>query len=236
MLDSLPSESPSTFEGPPVEDVNGQEAIRVCVVAENCLARSYLMELLRKDPGMRPVALDELLASRWPLSPPKVFVVDRCGLTIPLFECFRRLRCRNPDARFLVLGNQNDKEEVVRLLILGAHGFLEQGRAPQLLRAIHFVARGQLWVSPDILEAYLKEVGTVLHDTQQRRGAFTPREMQVLEMVRCRMSNREIAGLLKISVSTVKFHLTNILSKRQAGGRRDLLTPPQSEIWNKLSQ
>jgi DNA-binding NarL/FixJ family response regulator len=90
-------------------------------------------------------------------------------------------------------------------------------------------------VAPDVLEAYLKEVGAVLRDTQQRGGAFTPREVQILEMVRGRMSNREIAGLLKISVSTVKFHLTNILSKRQAGCRQELLTPLHSEIWDKLS-
>lgn len=214
---------------------NGQESIRVCVVAENSLARSYLMELLRKDPGIKPVTLDELLASRWSLDSPRVFAVDRCGLTIPLFECFRRLRCRYANARFLVLGNLYDKDEVVRLMILGAHGFLEQSRTPELLRAIRFVARGQLWVSPDVLEAYLKEVAAVLRDTQQKGGAFTPREMQILEMVRSRMSNREIASLLKISVSTVKFHLTNILSKRQVGCRRELLTPLHSEIWNKLS-
>jgi NarL family two-component system response regulator LiaR len=218
-----------------MERANGQESIRVCVVAENCFARSYLMELLRKDPGVKPVALDDLLASHWPLSPPRVFVVDRCGLTIPLFECLRRLRCHFSGARFLVLGTQYDKEEVMWLMVLGAHGFLEQKRSPELLRAVRFVAQGQLWVAPDVLEAYLKQVGVVLRDTQQRGGAFTQREMQILEMVRSRMSNREIAGLLKIRISTVKFHLTNILSKQQVSCRQELLKPLHSQIWNKLS-
>jgi DNA-binding NarL/FixJ family response regulator len=128
-----------------MEQANRQESIQVCVVAENCLARSYLLDLLRKDAGVKPVALDDLLASRWPLNPPRVFLVDRCGLTIPLFDCLRRLRCRIPNARFLVLGTQYDKEEVVRLMILGAHGFLEQGRSQELLRAIRFGWRPMSW-------------------------------------------------------------------------------------------
>ena len=218
-----------------MERANSHETIRTCVVAENRLACCFLMELLRKDPGLRPITLDDLVSSRWPLHTPSIFVVDRCGLTIPVCECFRRLRQRNPSARFLVLGTHYDKEEVVRLMILGAHGFLEQERTSELPRAVRFVAQGQLWVAPDVLEAYLKEVAIVLSDTQDRGGNFTPREMQVIEMVRSRLSNREIAGLLKIRVSTVKFHLTNIFSKRQAGGRRELLAPLYSEIWNKVS-
>ena len=218
-----------------MERPDGPASVRVCVVAENCLARFYLMEFLRKKAGINPVTLDDLLASRWPQDQPRVFVVDYCGLTVPLFECFRRLRGRYPKARFLVLGARYDKDEVVRIMVLGGHGFLEQGRTQELLRAIRFVAQGQLWVAPDVLESYLKVVATVLRDSQQRGGSFTAREMQILEMVRSRLSNREIADLLKISVSTVKFHLTHILSKRQAGSRQELLSPALSEIWNKLS-
>lgn len=219
-----------------MDRANSKKTLRACVVAENCLARAYLLEVLRKDPEIKPTTLDDLLASRWPLSPPEVFVVDSCGLSLPACECFRRLRRRYASARFLVLGPRYDKEEVVRLMLLGARGFLEQRHAPELLlRAVRFVADGQLWVAPDVLEAYLREVATVLRHSDQRGRTFTPRELQILEMVRVRMSNKEIAGLLEISVSTVKFHLTNILSKRNAGGRRDLLAPLQGEVWNKLS-
>src|SRR5258708_25120545 len=72
-----------------MERANGQESIRTCIVAENCFARYYLMELLRKDPGLKPITLDDLVASRWTLNAPRVFVLDRCGLTIPVCECFR---------------------------------------------------------------------------------------------------------------------------------------------------
>src|SRR5215831_8943178 len=210
---------------------SGSEAIKACVVAENCLARAFLMEILRKEPKWDPVTLDSLLVSSWTLKTPKIFVIDRCGLSIPINECLRRLRRRYPNARVLVLDKEYDKEEVIRLLLFGAHGFLEQGRSEELLiRAIKFIVSGQLWVAPDVLEAYLKEVAVTLGRSEKRSDSFTLRETQILEMVRSRMSNREIAVLLKISISTVKFHVTNILSKQQAGGRRDLLTPLHSEI------
>ena len=81
----------------------------------------------------------------------------------------------------------------------------------------------------------MREVAAALRHSQQGRStSFTTREMQILEMVRNRMSNREIAGLLKIRVSTVKFHLTNILSKQHASCRKELLSPLHSDIWNKL--
>jgi NarL family two-component system response regulator LiaR len=211
------------------------DSIKACVVAENRLARAFLLGILRKEPDFQPVTLDSLLASSWSWKTPKVFVIDRCGLSMPANECLRRLRRRYPNARFLVLDKEYDREEVTRLLLFGAHGFLEQGRSEEfLVRAVKFVAAGRLWVAPDVLEAYLKEVAATIGRPQKRGAAFTLRETQILEMVRSRMSNREIAGLLKISISTVKFHVTNILSKQQAGGRRDLLSPLPSEIWNKL--
>jgi DNA-binding NarL/FixJ family response regulator len=121
-------------------------------------------------------------------------------------------------------------------MIFGAHGFLEQDRSREmLLRAIQFLAQGQLWIAPDVLEVYLREVAAALRHSQQGRGtSFTPHEVQILEMVRSRLSNREIAGLLKIRISTVKFHLTNIRSKQHAGCRQEL-SPLHSEIWNKLA-
>jgi len=49
--------------------------------------------------------------------------------------------------------------------------------------------------------------------------------------VRRRLSNREIADLLQIRVSTVKFHLSNILSKMHANNRRELTGPTSQNLW-----
>jgi DNA-binding CsgD family transcriptional regulator len=53
--------------------------------------------------------------------------------------------------------------------------------------------------------------------------SMTARETQTLELVKRRFSNKEIADILHVQESTVKFHLSNIYSKLQVSGRRDLI-------------
>jgi len=57
----------------------------------------------------------------------------------------------------------------------------------------------------------------------------------VIELVKRRLSNKEIGAILNIQESTVKFHLSNIFSKLQVNRRRQLQDKAQlSEIWRKL--
>ncbi|MBZ5701878.1 MAG: response regulator transcription factor [Acidobacteriia bacterium] len=219
-----------------MDQFSRKDILPICVVAENRLACAYLLGILRKDAGLQPIVLEDLIAAG--RTPPKlVAVVDRSGLRIPLCECLSRFRRSFPNARILVLDQDhvNEKEEVVRMLLLGAHGFLEHERSAELLaKALRFVAAGHYWVAPGVLELYLREVSDVLRNAHKRPETFTPRENQVLELVRSRLTNREIAGLLKIRISTVKFHLSNVLSKLNLTSRQDLVVPMRWDIWSKL--
>ncbi|MBK8137304.1 MAG: response regulator transcription factor [Chloroflexi bacterium] len=49
--------------------------------------------------------------------------------------------------------------------------------------------------------------------------SFTPREMEVLDMLRLGLSNKEIAERLTVSRATVKFHISSIFSKLGANSR-----------------
>jgi len=153
-----------------------------------------------------------------------VFVIDRCGLEPPLSEYVKILSCKCPGAKFIVLDNANDKEEIVRLLIMGIHGYVPHEEAQKTLaRAVFSVAADDLWVPPEVFQKLLTEVSSVRRGrVGQVQHFMTPREHEILELVRRRLSNREIADLLQIRVSTVKFHLSNILSKLNASSRREL--------------
>ena len=153
-----------------------------------------------------------------------VFVIDQCGLELPLSEYVKRLSSKCAGARFVVLDSCNDKDEIVRLLIMGVHGYVPHEEAQNTLtRAVLSVAADQLWVASDVFQKFLTEVGSVLRRRAgQTRRFTTPREDEILELVRRRLSNREIAELLQIRISTVKFHLSNILSKLHASSRHDL--------------
>lgn len=210
-------------------------SLKVCSIARNCLAEAYLEQLLRANPHIWPLNFKQYAQ----LSPTRkrnvIFVIDQCGLEVPLCECLRQLRGHSSNAKFLVLDDRKSRDEIVRILTMGAHGYVSHVDASRtLIRAIFCIASNQLWVPPEVLPEFLREVSSVLRRDTQARQTTTPREDEILELVRRRLSNREIAELLQIRVSTVKFHLSNILSKLHAHTRHDLTDAPRRQLWEML--
>ncbi len=166
-----------------------------------------------------------------------VFVIDQFGLDMPLYDCLKQLRGQCPEAKFLVLDHHKSRDEIVRILIMGAHGYVPHADATTMLvRAISCIVANQLWVPPEVLSDFLREVNCVLRRDAHARQTTTPRENEILELMRRRLSNREIAGLLDISVSTVKFHASNVLSKLHAKNRRELSEATRQNLWEMQSQ
>lgn len=206
--------------------------LQVCFVGQNCLAEAYLRQLLHTDRRLRALNVKQYAR----LSPSSrrniVFVIDQCGLEIPLCECFRQLRKDCLNAKFLVTDHEKSTAEIVRLVVMGAHGYVRHADVSRtLIRATFLVAGGHLWVTPEVLHDFVSEVGTVLRKDGHPRQTTTRREDEILELVRRRLSNREIADLLQIRVSTVKFHLANILSKMHANNRRELTHATSQRSW-----
>jgi NarL family two-component system response regulator LiaR len=211
--------------------------VQVCAIAHNLLVEAYLAQLLRTDHHLRPLSLKQYTG----LSPiarrDTVFVLDQSALEVPLCECLRQLRDGCSSARFIVLDEEKSKEEIVRLLVVGAHGYVSHADVSRtLVRAIVSVAGGQPWIPQEAFQQFLHEIGCVLRKDIHHRQTTTLREDEILELVRRRLSNREIADFLRIRTSTVKFHLSNILSKMHANNRRDLIEPPSAKLRKHFPQ
>jgi DNA-binding NarL/FixJ family response regulator len=213
-----------------------QTPVAVCCVTENCLVEAYLLGLLRANSRFRLLNWE-----RYPRVSPTgrqhtVFVIDERGLDIPLSECLKKLRSVCVNARFLVLDYEKSRQEILRLLIMGTQGFVAHSNVSEVLsRAILRVAAGQLWVPPEVLQEFQCEIGHILRKDLPQRQTTTPREDEILELIRKRLSNREIADLLKIRVSTVKFHVSNIFSKMHATSRRELAADPFPKLGRILT-
>jgi DNA-binding NarL/FixJ family response regulator len=158
---------------------------------------------------------------------PRLFLLDACSLRTDLGRLAERCRASSPGSKFLALlspENSSDAEKI-RLFYWGIDGFVDLGKSWQteLPLAVHSILYGQLWVPPSVLLAFVKQAKTLL-DTQLLPGrSLTAREGQVLQLLMRRLTNREIARALGISERTVKFHVSNILSKLQLEDRRGLL-------------
>lgn len=207
------------------------------VMASNRLAGEYLVNILASDHVARPILCEQLPKPRL-RSALVVFVVEGSLVPVPLAECIRRLRSLFPKGRFVMVDARQPDEEVMRLIRLGFHGFVEHSMVAQSLSAaVRAVASGQLWIPKELMHTYVQLTET-RHGSPDKPQFPTFRETEILELVRQRLSNREIAAILGVSKNTVKYHLSHILAKFRVGSRRELETvkvsPPR--IWEQLSK
>ena len=157
---------------------------------------------------------------------PRLFVLDACSLKTDLGPLAGRCRAAAPGSKFLALLPPRDDRhaEKIRLFSWGIDGFVELHKTWQkeMSQAIRSILKGQLWVPPEVLLAFVKHAKALL-DAQLLHGHFlTAREAEILQLLMRRLTNKEISSAIGISERTVKFHVSNILGKLQLGDRRDL--------------
>ncbi|GAA0794384.1 LuxR C-terminal-related transcriptional regulator [Spirilliplanes yamanashiensis] len=199
--------------------------INLFVVAEVAVYREALVTALGGAPGMRVCGTAprcSRLGADLTEYRPAVMLVDA-----PNLEGATGLTA-SPSAdgglRVVVLGVSETEGEIVACAEAGASGYLTRnGTMADLVATIESVARDELHCPPRIAGALIRRVGTL---AAERRltvlGArLTPRELEILTFVTDGLSNREIAGLLSITVATVKNHVHNIFEKLQVSTRAE---------------
>jgi NarL family two-component system response regulator LiaR len=201
-----------------------KKSLRVCFIEHNPLALGYLLSIVRKDSSIEVAPMEASPVRRDPESSAPIFIVDDCGLPLPLSECLRRLRPHYPNAKYLVLAAALPKEDLLRLLCLKIDGFVSYHDVPRfLLAAIHSMAGGRIWVPREVLREYVQCATEARRKDSPLADSMTARETEITELVKRRFSNKEIADILRIQESTVKFHLSNVYSKLRVGGRQGLV-------------
>lgn len=137
------------------------------------------------------------------------------------------IMARKPDVRVIMLTTFSDHELVQAALRVGVHGFLLKDADPEtLVSAVRTVNAGESILSSKVtgpvLNAYRAQVCSAASlPPEQRQGLslLTPREMDVLLLVAEGASNQEIASSLSLAETTVKTHISALLSKLHARDR-----------------
>lgn len=142
---------------------------------------------------------------------PDIVVMDVAMPELNGIEATRRLLASLPHARVIALSMHKDSVYVREILRAGARGYLlKDSGAEDLVRAIRAVAGGESWLSPAVSNAVLDDY---------RRHVTNPidllssREREVLQMLAEGKTNKEIAGVLNLSVYTVDAHRGRIMEK-----------------------
>ena len=119
--------------------------------------------------------------------------------------------------RVLVLTTYDLDEYVYDALQAGASGFLLKDTPPaQLVDGIRAVATGEALLAPTVTRRLIEEFARVRPARRVRPAELdelTARELDVLKLLARGMSNAEIAAALFLSDTTVKSHVSHLLSK-----------------------
>jgi two-component system, NarL family, response regulator len=183
--------------------------IRVLCVDDHRIVRDGLSLLIDGQPDMKMVGCagtgDEALALFTRLQPDVTLMDLQLGTTSGV-EAIIAIRAADPDARIVVLTMSRGDEDIFRALQAGAAMYLLKDTTfDQLIHVIRDVHAGrQPELGPDLRARLAERAG---------RPALTPREREVLELVRTGLRNREIAASLGVSEETVQTHVKSILAK-----------------------
>ena len=192
--------------------------IRVLVADDQSMVRAGFRMLLADEADIEVVAEasnGKEAVEKAARFDPTVVLMDIRMPELDGLEATRRILAADPEARVLVLTTFDLDEYVYEALRAGASGFVLKDDPPeQLIAAVRTVASGDALLSPAITKRVIDEFARIPRLTPPKElDDLSARERDVFRLIALGMSNSQIGQELFISETTVKTHVTHILSK-----------------------
>ncbi len=193
-----------------------QEDIRVLLADDHTMVRQGLSQILEDSEGISVVgqaedgrqALELVASAR-----PQLVVLDYSMPNMDGPATVERLRQDFPDVRILMLTIHDNIHYAVRVLELGAHGYvMKSAAAHELVEAIHTVHSGEIYISPEVSQKVIQH----MWDRKKNRSGLTSlsqREFELLRVFGAGMSLKDCAEALNISTSTASTYRSRIMEK-----------------------
>jgi two-component system, NarL family, response regulator LiaR len=201
-----------------------KDPIRVLIVDDHGMVRKGLIAYLKNMPdldvvgeardGQEAINLVEALK-------PDVILMDLIMPELGGVAATRVIHKRWPAVRVIALTSFQERELVQDALQAGAISYLLKNiTGDDLADAIRAAHHGRATLAPEAVQALIK--------TDEADDGFgrdlTRREEEVLGLMVKGLSNPEIAERMTISRSTVKVHVSNVLSKLGASNRGEAIS------------
>jgi two-component system response regulator NreC len=193
--------------------------LRVLLADDHAIVRRGLRSLLETDSTVTVVAeaADGLEALRLCSEyQPDTLILDVAMPKLNGIEVAERVSKLQRPPNVIILSMHADESYIIRALAAGARAYLLKDATDEdLIPALRAVAAGRPFFSPSVtgvlIEDYVRQL--------QARGLtdsyhlLTDREREVLQLLAEGRSNKEVAALLDVGVSTVETHRANMMQK-----------------------
>jgi NarL family two-component system response regulator LiaR len=186
--------------------------IRIMLVDDHSVVRSGLSAFLSVNPDLELVGEaenGEQAVARAGILKPDVILMD---LMMPIMDgvaATSAIKKKYPEIQIIVLTSFQEDELVRNAMKAGAVGYLMKNvTARELAAAIQAAKQGKITLSSEAAQALVRAT-----QQAQETGSLTEREREVLKLMVEGLNNAEIAERLVVSLSTIKFHISNILMK-----------------------
>jgi DNA-binding NarL/FixJ family response regulator len=147
---------------------------------------------------------------------PDLLIVDIAMPKLSGIEVSARAQKLDPPPAVIVLSMHSDESYIIRALAAGARAYLLKDATDEdLLPAVRAVASGKPFFSPAVAAVLVEDYVRTL----QKRGLtdtyhlLTDREKETLHLLAEGRSNKEVATLLDVGLSTVETHRANLMQK-----------------------
>lgn len=187
------------------------DSIRIVVADDHPVVRSGLMSMLASQPDFDVVGeagngreAVEMVAKLHP----GVVLMD---LRMPVMDgvaAIEGISENHPETKILVLTTYDSDSDILRAVEAGATGYLlKDSPREELYEAVRSTASGKPLLTPVVAARLMKSI------REPRPRKLSGREVEVLDLVRRGMSNKEVGRELHISEATVKTHLIHTFGK-----------------------
>ena len=216
--------------------------IKLMLVDDHDVVRTGLRSFLETQQGFEVIAeaksgLEALEKARE--SQPDIVLMDITMPDMDGIEATQQLKNLYPDCQILVLTVHSDKQYFMKIMSVGASGYLtKQAAADELVAAIRAVAAGHVYLQPALarwlLEDYQQMAKKVTTLSRQEESIdrekdtvsldiLSTRERQVLELVGEGFNNFDIGKKLELSPKTIARHRERIMKKLNIHSRTELV-------------
>ena len=214
--------------------------IRILIVDDHEMVRNGLSVMMQREEDFTVVgeaqngkeAVEMVSELR-----PDVVLMDLRMPEMDGVEAMRQIRAKQDDVKFLVLTTYDTDEYIFDAIQAGAKGYLlKDASREELFRAVRTVNRGESLIEPAVVSRVLDRLTELSRRAAQGPDhlALSEREVQVLQLMARGSANKQIAGDLSITESTVKTHVANIFQKLEVSHRTEAVTKAMSQGIIKL--